>query len=174
MKLGIKNALGLLAGYVLLMASFAFGMQHWLSSLEESLGEDTARLLAREHANLVAERSMETLRTHDADSRRRLRQRIEDLTLLSEVVSSVTVVDSQGVVVASDELAAGTRLDPAGALFGSTPQVRLESSPRASFLSGGDYTALLPLEDQGRLAGYLRVVLHSQRIAGLYEKGRAG
>ena len=89
LKVGLSNALGLLVGYLVLMAAFALGLQQWLGSLEDRLSADTARLLARDQASLVLERSLETLRYPDSDSRRRLRQRISDLTLLSETVTSM-------------------------------------------------------------------------------------
>ena len=99
MRLGVKNSLGLLAGYCLLLLAFGFGIHEWLGSVEERLNADTVRLIAREHANLVFERSLETLQFPDADSRRRLRERIQDLTQLSELVSSLSVVDRAGQVV---------------------------------------------------------------------------
>jgi len=173
MKLGLKSTLGLFGGYVLLMIAFAFALQHWLRSLESNLSEDTVRLIAREQANLVLERSLETLRYPDADSRRRLRERIRDLTQLSEVVSSVAVVAPDGAVVESDEPLPEPHLAPAHRVFGdpARPQV-LKPAPRG-FLAGGDYVALVPLLQGAELQGYLRLQLHSERIASLYGQGRA-
>ena len=173
MKVGLKGALGLAAAYGVLMAVFALGMERSLRSLEEHLSTDTVRLLAREQANLVVERSLETLRFPDAGSRRRLHQRIQDLTLLSEVVTSLAVVGPDGTVVASEAPGVQARLATAAALFSSPPQARLEPSEPTSFLRGGDYVVLLPLVEGGVLAGYLRVGLHSDHVASLYEEGRS-
>ena len=173
MKLGLKSTLGLFAGYLLLMAAFALGLQHWLMSLEARLGEDTVRLIAREQANLVLERSLETLRYPDAESRRRLRERIRDLTLLSEVVSSLAVVTADGQVVESDDPLPHERFPAAGEVLGQPPQARVDRLEPGSFLRGGDYVAYVPLLDGQELWGYLRIVLHSDRIASLYEQGRA-
>jgi signal transduction histidine kinase len=40
-------------------------------------------------------------------------------------------------------------------------------------MRGGDYVVLVPLVESGGVAGYLRVGLHSDRIASLYEQGRS-
>jgi signal transduction histidine kinase len=171
-RLGLKSLLGLFAGYLLLMLAFALGLQHWLGSLEERLSADTARLIAREQASLVVERSLELLHYRDADARRRLRERIQDLTLVSEVVSSVAVVDRDGQVLESDAPGPHARLPAAAEVFGDAPGPRVVRSARR-FLSGGDYVALLPLLEGPEPAGYLRIVLHSDRISGLYQHGRA-
>ena len=173
MKLGLKSTLGLFAGYFALIVAFALGLQHWLRSLETRLGEDTVRLIAREQANLVLERSLETLRYPDADSRRRLRERIRDLTLLSEVVSSLAVIAADGRVVESDDPLPQQRFPGALELLGQPPQARVDRLEPRSFLRGGDYVAYVPLMHGQELQGYLRIVLHSDRIASLYEQGRA-
>jgi signal transduction histidine kinase len=172
MKLGLKSTLGLFAGYFALIVAFALGLQHWLRSLEARLGEDTVRLIAREQANLVLERSLEILRYPDADSRRRLRERIRDLTLLSEVVSSLAVVAADGQVVESDDPLPRQRFPAARELLGEPPQARVDRMEPRSFLYGGDYVAYVPLMSGQELQGYLRIVFHSDRIASLYEQGR--
>jgi signal transduction histidine kinase len=171
MRLLVKGALGLAIAYLVLLAAMAVGVERSLSSLEADLSSQTVRLLAREQANLVIERSMETLRDPDVDSRRRLHERIEDLTLLSEVVTSLSVVDKVGRVLASETPGRAGREAPPAALFGVPPQPRLERSSSV-FRGGGDYLVLLPLLEGHELVGYLRVGLHSNSIAALYEQGR--
>ena len=172
MKLGLKSALGLVVAHLALVGALAVGLERTLRSLEEELAADTVRLLASEQANLVFERSVAALQYPDADSRRRLHERIEDLTMLSEVVTSLAVVDAEGRLVASETPAGRGRFAPAAHLFGNPPVSRLEASGQRSFLRGGDYTVLVPLVEKGVLAGYLRVRLHSERIASLFEQGR--
>ncbi len=173
MKLGLKSALGLAAVLLALVAPLAIGLERTLHSLEEQLSADTVRLLAREQANLVFERSVSALLYPDADSRRLLQERIQDLTVLSEVVTSLAVVDAAGRVVASEAAGGSGRFAPASQLFGNPPLSRLEVSGRRSFMRGGDYVVLVPLVENGKVAGYLRVGLHSDRIASLYELGRS-
>ena len=166
-----KGALGLAVAYLVLLGAMAVGVERSLRSLEADLSSETVRMLAREQANLVIERSMETLRDPDAASRRRLHERIEDLTILSEVVTSLSVVDKQGRVVASEASGQARREAPPSALFGLPPRPRLE--PRSGVFGGhGDYLVLLPLLEGQELIGYLRVGLHSNSIATLYEQGR--
>ena len=126
MKLGLKSALGLAAAHLVLVIALAVGVEGSLRSLEETLSADTVRLLAGEQANLVFERSVAALRYPDADSRRRLHERIEDLTVLSEVVTSLAVVDAAGRVVASEVPEGRGRFAPAAQLFGDPPLSRLE------------------------------------------------
>ncbi|HSD26209.1 MAG TPA: HAMP domain-containing sensor histidine kinase [Vicinamibacteria bacterium] len=173
MRLGLKNALGLAVAHLLLMAALAVGLERTLRSLEEELSANTVRLLAREQANLVLERSVAALRYPDADSRRRLHERIDDLTTLSEVVTSLAVVDADGREVASEVPNSRHRYAAAAELFGDPPVSRLETGRRRPFLRGGDYVVLVPLVEAGKLAGYLRVGLHSDRIAGLYDQSRS-
>ena len=173
MKLGLKSALGLVVAHLALVVCVAVGLERTLRSLEEQLSADTVRLLAREQANLVFERSVAALLYPDADSRRRLHERIQDVTELSEVLTSLSVVDAGGRVVASEAAENGGPFAPAAQLFGNPPRSRLEASGRPSFLSGGDYVVLVPLVEKGDVAGYLRVGLHSDRIASLYGQGRA-
>jgi signal transduction histidine kinase len=172
MKLGLKSTLGVLAGYSLLMIAFTLGMDRWLRSLEEKLSADTVRLLAREQANLLVERSLATIEHPDPVSQRRLRERVQDITLLSDVVSSVAVVDRDGRVIETDDPRLGPQLAPASALFGRPARPRAELAPRESFLQGGDYTAFLPLMDGEEVAGYLRLVLHNDQVASFYREGR--
>jgi signal transduction histidine kinase len=172
MNLGLKSALGLAAAYLVLVTALAFGLEGSLRSLEDTLSADTVRLLASEQASLVFERSVAALRYPDAASRRRLHERIEDLTTLSEVVTSLAVVDAEGRVVASEGPEGRGRFAPASQLFANPPASRLEVSGRRSFMRGGDYVVLVPLVEGNELAGYLRVGLHSDRIASLYEQGR--
>jgi signal transduction histidine kinase len=115
------------------------------------------------------------LETPDAFSRRELRERMQDLVLLSETVSSVVVVDVRGHVVASDgaEALATDRLQPTPeAVFGKAPSVRaVPLSPR-SFFRGGDYTVYMPLLDGDRLIGYFRIQFHSREVERLYAHAR--
>jgi signal transduction histidine kinase len=173
MKLSLKSALGLAAILLALVAALAFGLERTVRSLEDQLSADTVRVLAREQGNLVFERSVSALLYPDADSRRLLHERIRDLTVLSEVMTSLAVVDAGGRVVASDPAEGRGRFAPASRLFGRPPLSRLEASDRRGFLRGGDYVVLVPLVEDGEVAGYLRVGLHSDRIASLYEQGRS-
>ena len=173
MKVSLKSALGLAVAHLALLIALAVGLERTLRSLENQLSADTVRLIAREQANLVHERSVATLLYPDADSRRRLHERIQDLTVLSEVVTSLAVVDADGHVVASQDKESHGQFAPAAQLFGSPPHSRLEQAGRQSFLRGGDYVVLVPLVEEGRMAGYLRVGLHSDRIASLYQEGRS-
>jgi signal transduction histidine kinase len=175
MRLDVKAAFLLFTGYILLMAALAFGVDQWLEAAETEMTEATVRLLAREATAQIVDRIYAALETPNAFSRRQLRERMQDLVLLSETVSSVVVVDAGGRVVASDE--GGTpdseRLQPTpSALFGNAPSIRAVSLSPRPFFRGGEYTVYLPLLEGSRLIGYFRVEFHSQQIERLYAHAR--
>jgi signal transduction histidine kinase len=171
MRLGVKGMLLILTGYAVLILAFALVIDRWLHSFEETVTLETSRLLAREQAALLSERSFAALQTRDSGLRVLLRQRLEDMTLLSEVVSSITVVDREGRIVASDRSPPGGRAVKPEELFagGRDPVVR---TGQGGFLRGGDYSVAVPLVESGRLLGYVDVELKSERVSGLFGQAR--
>lgn len=175
MRLDVKAALLLFTGYIVLMAALAFGVDRWLEAAEAEMTEATVRLLAREATAQMVDRIYAALETPNAFSRRQLREKMQDLVLLSETVSSVVVVDANGRVVASDEGGApdSERLQPLpSALFGNEPAIRAVSLSPRPFFRGGQYTVYLPLLEGSRLIGYFRVEFHSQQVESLYAHAR--
>lgn len=172
MRVGVKGMLILVAGYTVLIGAFAVGIDRWLHDFEDSITLSTSQLLAREQAALLSERTLGAFAAPDGKSRKLLRERIEDFTLLSEVVSSITVVDRDGLVVASDKKPTGERAPIPKQVFaqGLTPQLLRGGWPR--FFRGGDYAIAVPLVEQGQLIGYVEVDLHSQSVAGLFGAAR--
>src|SRR5512145_2177231 len=138
MRLGVKATLLLAAGYALLMVAFALGVDRWLRSFEEATTNETVRLLAREQAGILSERTYKALLVADAASRSRLRERVEDVVLMSEVLSSVTVVDEAGKVVASDRWPTGQAFPTPQALFHARSDVRAEPLTDRPLFRGGD------------------------------------
>ena len=172
MRLGVKASLLLSAGYVLLLAAFALGVDRWLRAFEEATTGETVRLLAREQAGILSERTYEALLVPDGASHRRLRERVEDVLLLSEIVKSVTVVDAQGHVVASDRWRVGETFPTPDAVFGASRELRADPLTDRAFFGGGDYAVSIPFPEGDRLVGYVRMDLHSGRVADLYRDVR--
>jgi signal transduction histidine kinase len=172
MRLGVKASLSLSAGYVVLLAAFALGVDRWLAAFEQATTSETVRLLAREQAGILSERTYEALLVPDGASHRRLRERVEDVLLLSEIVTSVTVVDAQGHVVASDRWRVGETLPTPDALFGGRHELRADPLSERGFFGGGDYAVSIPFPEGDRLVGYVRMDLHSGRVADLYRDAR--
>lgn len=171
MRLSLKSTLFLLVGYAVLVVALAFGTEHWLRHLEEAVTANTVELLAREQAALLAERSFETLSSPDSKSRGRLSERIRDLTLLSEVVSSISLVDASGKVVASDSVPPGQQLALPATVFAARREPIAQPAPDG-FLRRGNYVVYLPLSREDVLMGYLQVAMHSDRITQIYEEAR--
>ncbi|MET0554500.1 MAG: ATP-binding protein [Vicinamibacteria bacterium] len=172
MRLGVKASLLLSAGYVLLLAAFALGVDRWLRTFEEATTAETLRLLAREQAGILSERTYEALLVPDGASHRRLRERVEDVLLLSGIVKSVTVVDAAGRVVASDRWRAGAELPTPDALFGASRDLRADPLTERALFGGGDYAVSIPFPEGDRLVGYVRMDLHSGRVADVYRDAR--
>ena len=172
MRLGVKATLLLAAGYVLLMVAFAVGVDRWLRSFEEATTNESVRLLAREQAAILSELTYEALLVADGASRTRLRSRVEDVVLMSEVLSSMTVVDEQGKVVASDRWPVSHPLPPPGALFSDGNEISAAPLDDRPFFRGGDYVVSLPFLENGRAIGYVRMDFHSDRVADLYGHAR--
>jgi signal transduction histidine kinase len=172
MRLGVKASLLLSAGYVLLLAAFALGVDRWLRAFEDATTSETVRLLAREQAGILSERTYEALLVPDGASHRRLRERVEDVLLLSEIVKSVTVVDAQGHVVASDRWRAGETFPTPDVVFGASRELRADPLTDRAFFGGGDYAVSIPFPEGDRLVGYVRMDLHSGRVADLYRDAR--
>jgi signal transduction histidine kinase len=172
MRLGMKSMLLMVVGYVVLIAAFAFGTDRFLRGFEEAMTRETASLIARETTALLSERSMSALAAPDGVSRALLRDRIQDLTLLSEAVSSISVVDREGRVVASDRAAPGTITLKPSVLFPDGGAARARRGELSRFFAGGEYAVDVPLFDAGALVGYVEVEILSRRLAGLFSAAR--
>lgn len=172
MRLGVKTSLLLAAGYVLLLSAFALGVDRWLRTFEEAATAETVRLLAREQAGILSERTYEALLVPDSASHRRLRERVEDVLLLSGIVKSVTVVDAGGRVVASDRWRVGETFPTPDVVFGASRELRADPLTDRAFFGGGDYAVSIPFPEGDRLVGYVRMDLHSGRVADLYREAR--
>jgi signal transduction histidine kinase len=92
--------------------------------------------------------------------------------MLSEVVSSITVVDREGRVVASDRWPTGKRTPKPELLFGGSREIRRAPAASTGFFRGGDYVLDVPLSEDGALVGYLQVELQSRRVTGLFAAAR--
>jgi signal transduction histidine kinase len=171
-RVGGKSLLLVVAGYAVLIAAFAVAIDRWLHLFEDAVTLETSNLLAREAAALLSERTLGALAAPDGASRTLLRERIQDMTLLSEVVSSITVVDREGKVVASDRRPSGGPAARPDVVFSKAwrPQLLPGSGPR--FFQGGDFAVDVPLVEGGQLIGYVEVQFHSERVAGLFGAAR--
>lgn len=166
MRLAVKTSLLLAVGFALILAALAAGVQYRLRSLEDGVTRQTARLLGREVAASLSEASLTRILRADAPARTHLRRLLDGLMESSEVVTSVTVVNEQGLVVASEDLPVGEQVATPLDVFGQDVRVHYKRTGR------GEYTAVVPLIRAAHLTGYLNITLNSERIAGLYDDAR--
>jgi signal transduction histidine kinase len=168
----MTSMLLMVVGYAILIAAFALGVDRFLRGFEETITGETAALIARETTALISERSLGALEAPGGVARTRLRDRIQDLTMLSEVVSSITVVDQKGQVVASDRSPSPVTAEAPARIFPDAADPRARRGGKARFLAGGEYAVDVPLVDAGALVGYVEVEVHSRRVEELFASAR--
>jgi len=163
MRLALKNTLFLLAGYAALLLVLAAFAVFQLMVLEARVEKDTARLFAREVAGALTEPSLDRLLQADREARQNLKTLIEQLTRNSQVVSSISVVDRTGRVVASDQPTVGERRPTPEELLGPNRRGRFVTFGRLPFASGS-YELQGPLVRRGEPVGYLQIGLESRSV----------
>lgn len=169
MRLALKNTLFLFATYGLLLVVMAAVAVFQLLAMEANVQKETARLFAREVAGALTEPSLDQLLRADREARQNLRTLIEQLTRHSQVVSSISVVDRNGRVVASDDRSVGTRLATPDAFFGASGRMRFITFGSFPFPSGS-YELGVPLVQRGERVGYLQIRLQSQSVLEMNRK----
>jgi signal transduction histidine kinase len=161
----------MLAAYALLIGAFGIIIDRWLHGFEDTVVLETLKLLSREKAALLSERALGAFVADDLTSFASLQERIEDLALLTEFPSSITVVSAQGKIVASDRRSVGQMTSGALALFGSDPEIRVKPGI-TRFLQGREYGFLVPIVEGGKIAGYVEVDFPRQNVVRLFEAAR--
>src|SRR5262249_50767063 len=164
MRLALKNTLFLLGVYATILFILAAFVVSQLLVLEAKVQRETAQLFAREAAVALTQPSLDRLMHADATARRDLRRLIEELTKNSQVVTSISVVDRNGVVVASDDRPVGSQIARPEQVFGSSPLMRFITFRSLAF-GGGSYELAVPLVQQGERVGYLQIGLQRQRLS---------
>jgi signal transduction histidine kinase len=163
MRLALKNTLFLFTAYAAILFALAGVAVFQLTSLEANVHRETAQMFAREVAGALTEPSLDRLLEADQEARTNLRNLIEQLTKNSQVVTSISVVDRNGRVVASDDRKTGTRLPKPEQIFGSSPNMRFVTFGARPFASGS-YELIVPLDRRADRVGYLRIGLQSRSL----------
>ncbi len=171
MSLGVKTTLLAIAVYAALLAGLGWSLERGLAALDARAAGKTIGLIARERAAPLVDYALGVFQMPDETARRLLREKIEDVVMLSELASSVTIVRQDGQVMASDRPSPAQR-PRAEVLFGRRPaDVKVEPFP-SPWLHGGDYVAYVPIMEQGALLGYVELGFHHGEIAALYGEAR--
>ena len=170
MRFVTKAAIVLLVLYVGFVGGMAYWMERSVRLVSRSVLKNTARLIGNDIAAVISKSAIEGLRLADPDSRQRLEQTIEDITSRSEVVSSVSVIDATGKVVASDEMEVGRQVADPDLIF---PALGDSNFGEPGLIRQGDaYYLFVPLLDQQKIVGYLRLALNSEPFAVVYSRAR--
>src|SRR5437899_4132511 len=117
MRLALRNTLFLVTAYAAVLLLLAVAVVFQLLMLQATVQKETTRLFAREVAGALTEPSLERLLQADPEARQNLKTLIEQLTRRSQVVSSISVVDRAGRVVASDNRPVGSHLPAPDQVF---------------------------------------------------------
>ena len=171
MRLAVRSIATLSLLYLLVVLGlFAWARQH-LDSLGRAAMEETAHLVGREVAVAVAELTTGGLLSADRAAQARALRVLHGLTKHSEIVRSITVVNAEGKVVASDDFLELARRQPVPAEVFEAGQPDLVLLP-ASVIGPREWRLLVPLVERGQLAGYLRISLASSRLEGILADAR--
>lgn len=170
MRLLTKAAIVLFAIYAAFLVAVGLWMEHSVQSVSRSLLENTARLLGNDIAAVLSKAAIDDLRLADPEARRRLEEAIEDITARSEVVSSLSVADSMGKIVASDEDEVGRQVADPNLIF--TGPGRLVRGESDLIYQDDTYFLLVALLDHKEIVGYLRMALHSEPLSVVYKRAR--
>jgi signal transduction histidine kinase len=164
MRLALKNTLFLLAGYGSLLLVLGGIAVFQLLILQANEQKEVARLFAHEVASALAEPSLDRLLQADRTTRQNLRTLIEQLSRNSQVVTSISVIDRTGRVVASDNPGVGQRLSTPDEFFGASRMMRFTTFGAFPFYSGR-YQLAVPLIEKDARVGYLLIDIQSKGVA---------
>lgn len=163
MRLAVRNTLFLITAYAAVLLLLATAVVFQMLVLQANVQKETARLFAREVAGALTEPSLERLLQADPQARQNLKTLIEQLTRRSQVVSSISVVDRRGRVVASDNHPVGAQLPPPDRIF---RQNRMRFATIGAWpFSAGQYELSVPLVERGERVGYLQIRLLSHSVS---------
>jgi len=169
-RLVVKAAVVLCVLYLGFVGGIAYWMERSVGSLSRSMLRNTARLVGNDIAAVISKSAIDELRLGDPMARERLEQTMEDITSRSEVVSSVSVVDIGGRVVASDELDVGRQVADPDLIFPAEGHPEYDA-PRL-IQQDEAYYLFVPLLDQQKIVGYLRLALNTEPFAVVYSRAR--
>jgi two-component system, sporulation sensor kinase E len=170
MRLAVKGVLLLLALYLVFLGGVAVWVGYSLQVVSNSLIKNTARIVGREVASAISKSAIESLLQGDPAARARLEQLVADVSEHSEVVESIAVVDESGTIAAGDMPDIGRHVVVPEFIFRHDGEVEVPESKL--LLQSGQYHLFVPLLDQSRLLGYLRLSINSQPLAKLYYRAR--
>lgn len=162
MRLALRNTLFLVTAYAAVLLLLAVAVVFQLLMLQATVQKETTRLFAREVAGALTEPSLNRLLQADPEARKNLKTLIEQLTRRSQVVSSISVVDRGGRVVASDNHPVGSRLPAPDEVFREN-RMRFATIGPWPF-SAGLYELSVPLVQRGERVGYLQIRLMSNSV----------
>ncbi|HYD50659.1 MAG TPA: ATP-binding protein [Terriglobales bacterium] len=164
MRLALKSTLALLITYAAILVAVGVWTYNELRHLSTELAGETARLIADEVARTVTGSALDDLLQGDEASRLRLERIVSEIAARSAILTSLAVVDRNGIVVAADKVAVGTRVALPDVIFSppSNPETISVGSP-----IGGEVYLAVPLEQGSQLVGYVRLSMRSQRISDL-------
>ncbi len=149
---------------ILLMALYAvgtIGLGLWLTVERNRsaarMTEETLAVFARENAALLDEAIREESSSTDLLAPARLALKLKSLVGSSDYVASIAVVDTSGLVLASDQLEAGTQLAPLRKVFPGSSMPEVHPGPQAAGGRDGQESLFVPLWRDRRLTGYMQI-----------------
>ena len=164
-----KSTLWMLLIYGLVAFAMAWWMESELRTAAHTVMGDTARLIGREVSGALHEVSVDNLIQGDRRARSRLREAVESTARASSVLSALSIIGSDGTIVASDDPATvGQQLALPAEVFALDREPKLFSTFAGPF-DTGTHLLLTPVFKEGALVGYIQMNLNNRVIGRLYE-----
>ena len=169
MRLAFRGTLLLLAIYLVFVGGVAWWMVAQFNALASDMAAATAQLVGGEVARALTDSALERFARPDAAARAQLEQLVDQVTHHSGILKSLAVVDRNGTVIAGDNVEIGRQLALPEIVFATGPSARVVnwSAP----FEPGTFFVMVPIMEGEKIAGYVRLAMHNQRIAQLYRRG---
>lgn len=169
MRLAFRGTLLLLAIYLVFVGGVGWWMVALFNALASDMAETTAELVGGEVARALTDSALERFAHPDDATRAQLEQLVDQVTHHSGILRSLAVVDRNGTVIAGDNVEIGRQLALPEIVFATGPRARVVnwSGP----FEPGTFFVMVPIMEGGKIAGYVRLAMHNQRIAQVYRRG---
>lgn len=165
MRLVLKSVAPLVIVYALLLGVANTWFRYSQIREESEAIEETLTVLGQEKLSDLADPIQRAFDPTNLIGDVQLRHEIEAALQASAIVTSITVVDREGIIKASDLLSAGSRHLSASSVFHGMTTPTPYAQARFNGLSVDDFALFLPVSREPRLlAGYLEIGLRSPHM----------
>ncbi len=167
MQVAVRTTVWFLLLYLAVLVGIALWLERDYQKTAREVMTDAAELITRQISAALHEPTLDRLLKRDVESDRTLEEIIDSAIARSDMIGSILVVDSEGLVVAGGDV--DDKFLDAKAIFGDDLSLQVISQFEPRF-SAGKHVAYAPIQAEGKLRGYFRIILSNHRINTLRER----